>query len=57
VLNGPARIVTGKFGAALSFDGINDWVTVPDSPSLDLTTGMTLDAWIYPTTSTGGAPP
>ncbi len=47
-----ARITSGKFGSALSFDGINDWVTVNDSASLDLTTGMTLEAWVYPT----GAP-
>jgi predicted phage tail protein len=39
----------GKRGAALQFDGLNDWVTVPDASSLDLTTGMTLEAWIYPT--------
>jgi hypothetical protein len=47
----------GKIGRALSFDGINDWVTVldtattpvttPSSP-LDLTTGMTLEAWVKP---------
>jgi fibronectin type 3 domain-containing protein len=39
----------GKFGAALSFDGVNDWVTVADANSLDLTTGMTLEAWVFPT--------
>ena len=39
----------GRFGTnALSFDGVNDWVTVPDSASLDLTTGMTMEAWIRP---------
>lgn len=43
----------GKFGSALSFDGADDWVTVADSPSLDLTTGMTLEAWVYPTANTG----
>ena len=43
----------GKFGKALSFNGTNAWVTVPDSNSLDLTTGMTLEAWLNPTTSTG----
>src|SRR6185503_5072272 len=40
----------GRFGNALSFDGVNDWVTVPDSSSLDITR-MTLEAWVYPTTS------
>jgi chitodextrinase len=40
---------TGHTGGALSFDGVNDWVTVADSASLDLTTGMTLEAWVYPT--------
>lgn len=40
----------GKFGSALSFNGTNSWVTVNDSPSLDLTSGMTLEAWVNPTT-------
>ena len=39
---------TGKYGNALSFNGTNAWVTVPDSNSLDLTTGMTLEAWVRP---------
>ncbi len=39
----------GRFGNALSFDGMNDWVTVPDAASLDLTSGMTLEAWVLPT--------
>ncbi|MFB9966496.1 LamG domain-containing protein, partial [Sinosporangium siamense] len=41
--------VTGKYGNALSFDGIDAWVTVPHSPSLRLTNGMTLSAWVKPT--------
>ena len=44
---------SGKFGNALSFNGTNAWVTIPDAASLDLTTGMTLEAWIFPTTTTG----
>jgi hypothetical protein len=52
-LNGPTRSGTGKFGAALSFDGVNDMVTVPDSNSLDLTSGMTLEAWVNPSVTTG----
>jgi hypothetical protein len=42
----------GKLGQGLSFDGVNDWVAVPDADSLDLTTGMTLEAWVKPTALT-----
>ena len=44
---------TGKFGNALAFDGVNDWVTVAGASPFNLTTGMTLQAWVYPT-ATGG---
>ncbi len=47
-ISGAARAPAGRFGAALSFDGTNDWVTVPDAASLDLSTGMTLEAWVNP---------
>jgi glucose/arabinose dehydrogenase/chitodextrinase len=43
----------GKNGGALSFNGTTARATVPDSSSLDLTTAMTLEAWVHPT-STGG---
>jgi hypothetical protein len=45
--------VAGVHGNALSFNGISDWVTVVDANSLDLTTGMTLQAWVKPTTLDG----
>jgi hypothetical protein len=47
--------VPGKFGSALKFDGVNDWVTVTDTTSskLDLTTGMTLEAWVNPSAMSG----
>ena len=45
----PSWNAGGRFGSALSFDGVNDWVSVPDANSLDLTTGMTLEAWVRPT--------
>ena len=45
---GAARVTGGRFGRALSFDGVDDWVTVADSASLDLTSGMTLEAWVRP---------
>jgi fibronectin type 3 domain-containing protein len=38
----------GKYGAALSFNGTNARVDVPDSASLHLTSGMTLEAWVKP---------
>ena len=40
---------SGKFGGALSFNGTNARVTIPDSASLDLIDAMTLEAWVYPT--------
>jgi hypothetical protein len=46
---GATRTTAGKFGSALQFDGVNDAVSVPDSASLDLSRGMTLEAWVYPT--------
>ena len=40
--------MAGRFGGALSFDGVDDWVSVADSASLDLTSAMTLEAWVRP---------
>jgi hypothetical protein len=48
--------VPGKVGNALSFNGISDWVTILDGAAgtpLDLTTGMTIEAWVNPA-SLGG---
>ncbi|MGW0811447.1 LamG-like jellyroll fold domain-containing protein, partial [Nonomuraea sp. NPDC002799] len=44
---------SGKYGRALSFNGSNAYVSVPDSASLRLTTGMTLEAWLNPATAGG----
>jgi fibronectin type 3 domain-containing protein len=46
-INGPTRTASGKFGRAVTFDGINDLVTIADAASLDLTTGMTIEAWVW----------
>ena len=40
----------GKYGNALVFNGTNALVTILDSASLHLTTGMTLEAWVNPST-------
>lgn len=45
--NDPAWI-KGKIGKALNFDGVDDYVNVPDSPSLDITNNLTVEAWVYP---------
>ena len=41
-------VTTGKFNNALSFNGTNTLATIPDSATLDLTTGMTIEAWVRP---------
>ena len=47
-LSGP-EWVQGKFGTALNFDGVEDYVTVEDSDSLDFDTGpFTVALWFKP---------
>jgi len=53
VISGATWITQGKFGNALSFNGTSDWVTVSNASPLNLTTGMTLEAWVFPTATTG----
>ena len=43
----------GKYGAALVFDGINDWVSVADHASLRVTSGVTVEAWVKPGVMSG----
>jgi Concanavalin A-like lectin/glucanases superfamily len=52
-ITGTTWITSGWFGGALRFDGANDWIAVPDAAGLDLRTGMTLEAWVYPTALSG----
>jgi hypothetical protein len=52
-LSGAAWTTQGRFGNALSFNGSNSSVVVANSASLGLTTGMTLEAWVFPTTNSG----
>lgn len=37
----------GMVGQAFSFDGDGDYVSIPDSASLDITEAITIDAWIF----------
>jgi len=43
--NGPVW-TTGKYNSALSFDGIDDYVNVGNDPNLQITSAITLEAWI-----------
>ena len=45
---------SGKFGSALTFNGTSSQVNIPDNTTLDLTNGMTLSAWVYPTSAASG---
>src|SRR5262249_37450766 len=49
--SGVTRTATGKFGGALVFNGAG-FVTIANSASLQLTTGMTLEAWVNPSAVT-----
>jgi hypothetical protein len=51
VNNGTAlgtAIVDGKFGKARYFNGISDYIRVPDNPSLNNLSQITIEAWVYP---------
>jgi hypothetical protein len=47
-VSGAVWSTAGRFGGALSFDGVDDWVTVADAGDLDLTSALTLSAWVRP---------
>ena len=40
----------GKYGEALQFNGTSSLVTIPNAASLQLSSGMTLEAWVDPST-------
>jgi hypothetical protein len=42
-----AAWVSGKFDKAVDLDGVDDYVSVADADSLDLTDDFTIEAWIY----------
>ncbi|MEO8428044.1 MAG: LamG-like jellyroll fold domain-containing protein, partial [Verrucomicrobiota bacterium] len=50
LVNGPLW-TTGQIGGALSFDGVDDYISVNNSSSLNPVTQITLSAWIRPTST------
>ncbi|MEX1073176.1 MAG: LamG-like jellyroll fold domain-containing protein [Chloroflexota bacterium] len=45
---GASGLLVGDSNKAASFDGVNDYVSVPDSTALNPTTAVTVAAWIRP---------
>jgi hypothetical protein len=43
-----ARRTSGRHGRALTFDGRDDRVSVPHASTLELTSSLTLEAWLKP---------
>ena len=48
-LQGGATFGVGEVGQAFSFNGNSQFVSVPDSPSLNPTNQITIDSWVFPT--------
>ena len=46
IVNG-ATWTTGRFGGALSFDGVDDYASVPHDASLNITGDITISAFVY----------
>src|SRR5687768_5750958 len=55
IQNAPAWVISPSqhAGNALKFDGVDDIVSIPDHSSLDITTAITLEAWVYATKNSG----
>jgi len=54
IITGAQWTTSGRNAGALTFNGSSNLVTVADSNALDLTTGMTLEAWVFPTVAPTG---
>jgi len=48
-ITGASWTTQGRFGNALSFNGTSAMVTVASNALLNMTTAMTLEAWVFPT--------
>jgi chitodextrinase len=51
-VSGTSWTPSGKYGSALVFNGTSARVTVADAASLHLSTAMTLEAWVNPSSNT-----
>jgi PKD repeat protein len=53
-IEGASWVAGGRYGKALSFNGVNSMVSIATSASLNLSKAMTLSAWVYPTATQSG---
>ncbi|MEN9328307.1 MAG: hypothetical protein RI947_1115 [Candidatus Parcubacteria bacterium] len=54
--NGDTVTAAGKFNRGVTLDGTGDYISVPDSSSLDASTSVTVAAWIYVDSYTSSYP-
>lgn len=54
--NTTSNVTTGRFGNALSFDGVDDYVNVGNDTSLSISNNITVSTWIYKTNNSNFAP-
>jgi hypothetical protein len=52
-ISGASWSGTAKFGKSLSFNGTSSMVSIANSSSLDLGAGMTVEAWVLPSSLSG----
>ncbi len=53
LINSPTWTTSGKYGSALSFDGVNDYVDAGGNNSLDISNNLTISAWIKTSDTSG----
>ena len=49
----PQWAAAGRFGRALDFNGVDDWVTIADEADLDMQSAITIEAWVNPRALSG----
>ena len=47
-IHGNPKVVAGKFGEALAFNGSTDYVEIPDAPAISELQALSMAAWIQP---------
>ena len=57
-VGGPVVVLGAYVDNSLAFNGVNQYVSVPDYPAIDIGTGnLTIDAWVLRSPNDGNSPP